>query len=173
MPAEFDRLGGERVAVLVWAGQDTLFDYPHVRLEVGAYTGDKIRARVEECDVVDQRQVEEFLERNPEAAVDPVMVGEQFEADMVVYIELRRFQMRDPSAPDLLRAHVDGSVTVYDLSAEADEIGRFPLNPVAVVYPENQPLLMSTRAAQQVRRSVYELFSERVAWKFHEHQVDL
>ena len=173
IPAEFDRLEGKRLAVLVWAEPETLFDYPYVRLEVGAYTGDKIRANVKNCDVVDQTQIEEFLERNLASAVDPAKVGEQFEADMVLYIELLRFQMRDAEAPDLLRAHVDGSVTVYDLRSDPDEISRFPLNPVQVVYPEHQPMLMSSQAAQMVRRATYEQFSERVACKFYEHQVDL
>ena len=41
-PAEFDKLAGKRVVVLVWAEPETLFDYPHVRLELSSYIADKL-----------------------------------------------------------------------------------------------------------------------------------
>ena len=173
VPAEFDKLEGTRTAVVVWAEPETLFDYPHVRLELGSYTGDKIRANVKDCDIVDSFRVEEFLERNADDTIDPRKVGAHFEADMVVYIELLEFQVRDRSAPDLLRGRVKASVSVYDLRADPDEISSFVLESVEVVCPQNQPVLMSSRNAQLIRQQTYDLFSEKVARKFYEHKVDL
>jgi len=173
VPAEFDRLEGSRVAVVVWAEPETLFDYPHVRLEIGAFIGDRLHANVKECNVVDQFEIEEYLERDLEAAADPRKVGARFEADKVIYVELLKFQVRDAESPDLLRARVDASVSVYDLHAEADAVDRFVLDPVEVVYPEHQAVVMSSRAAQLVRQQAYELFSEKVARKFFEHKVDV
>jgi len=173
LPAEFDKLTGKRMAVLVWADPATLFDYPHVRLELASYSADKIRVGVEKCDVVDPYHVEDFLDRNPEATVDPRKVGEQFEADLVVYVELLEFQIRDAVAPDLCRGRIRATVAVHDLRAEADEINRYTLAPVEVIYPENHPVLMSSRNAQIVRRNAYEQFSEKLARKFFEHQVEL
>ena len=170
---EYDRLEGSRLAVVVWAEPETLFDYPHVRLELGAFIGDRIRANVEQCDVVDQFAIEEFMERDLDAAADPRKVGTEFEADKVVYVELLRFQIRDASSPDLLQARVDAGVSVYDLYADPDEINRFVLDPVSVTYPEGQAAVMSARAAQLVRQNTYELFSETVARKFYEHRVDM
>ena len=171
--AEFDSLQGKRVAVVVWAEPATLFDYPHVRLELGSYSADKIRAGVKDCDVVDPFRVEEFLERDVDAALEPRKVGAYFEADMVVYIELLKFQIRDAEAPDLLRGRVKASVAVYDLRADPDETARFVLAPVEVVCPEHQPVLMSSRNARLIRQQAYEQFAETVARKFYEHKVDL
>lgn len=173
VPAEFDKLEGTRAVVVVWAEPETLFDYPHVRLEMGTYTGDKIRANVKDCEIVDPFRVEEFLERSAGGTIDPRKVGAHFEADMVVYIELLEFQIRDRSAPDLLRGRVKASLSVYDLRADPDEISRFVLESVDVAYPENQPVLMSSRNAHLIRQQTYDLFSEKVARKFYDHKVDL
>lgn len=173
VPAEFDRLQGKRTVVVVWAEPETLFDYPHVRLELASYTSDKIRAGVKDCDAVDPFRVEEFLERSVDATIDPREIGGHFEADMVVYIELLEFQIRDADTPDLIQGRVKASVSVYDLRADPDETTRFMLKPVEVAFPKNQPVLMSSRNARLIRQQTYELFSEQVARKFYEHKVDL
>lgn len=173
VPPEFDKLAGKRVAVLVWAEPVTLFDYPHVRLELASYVADKIAAGVTDCDVVDSQLVEEFLERNLDAVVDPTKVAGEFNADYVIYIELIDFQIRDPSAPDLVRAHVNASVSVTDPRADPDETSRFSLKPVQIRCPEHQPLVMSSRNALLVRQQAYEKFSEVVARKFYKHMIDL
>jgi len=172
-PAEFDKLVGKKVAVLVWASPETLFDYPYVRLELATYVSDKIAAGVESCHLVDPQLVEEYLEPSADALVDPAKVGAQFDADYVVYIELVDFQIRDPTAPDLVRAHVNASISVSDLRADPDETTRFVLKPVQVRCPEHQPLIMSSRNATLVRQQSYEKFSEVVARKFYKHMVDL
>ena len=123
--------------------------------------------------MVDPQLVEDFLERNLAAAVDPATVGSGFDADYVVYIELIDFEIRDPSAPDLVRAHVHASVSVSDLRADPDETSRFALKPVQIRCPEHQPLVMSSRNALLVRQQSYEKFSEVVARKFYKHMIDL
>lgn len=173
VPPEFDKLVGKRVAVLVWTEPVTLFDYPHVRLELATYVGDKIAAGVTDCDVVDPELVEEFLEKNFDAMVAPAKVANEFNADYVVYIEVIDFQIRDASAPDLVRAHVNASISVSDLRADPDETSQFFLKPVQIRCPEHQPLVMSSRNALLVRQQAYEKFSEVVARKFYKHMIDL
>ena len=51
--AEFDKLEGKRTLIMVWAEPETLFDYPHIRLELATYIGDKLVAGLKDCDLVD------------------------------------------------------------------------------------------------------------------------
>ncbi|MEE9296095.1 MAG: hypothetical protein V3W34_14200 [Phycisphaerae bacterium] len=173
VPAEFHKLEGKRTLVMVWAQQATLFDYPHIRLELATYVADNIAAGVKHCDMVDPSAVEHFLQRDLDAAVDPIGTGKHFKADFVVYVELLEFQIRAPNTPDLVQGRIKASVIAFDLNAEPDEIAQYTLAPVRVLYPEHQPLLMSSRNALLVRRNTYEKFAETVARKFYEHQVDL
>ncbi len=174
---EFDKLAGSRVAVLVWTDPSTLFDYPYARLELATYVAGKLEAemtqRGHDIDVVDPRRVEALVEKNLHARIDPRAVGEAFDADYVIYLEVIRFQIRDPQQPQFLRGELEASVSVHDMHAEPDEVRRFDLTPVHCLYPEGSPILMSTVNAAAVREATYRKFAEQVARKFYAYTVDL
>ena len=172
VPPEFARLEDSRTLVMVWAEPETLYDYPHVRLELASYIGDQIAAGVKGVQLVNERKVEEYLQRNPEAMVDPRQVGEHFGAEMVVYVELLEFQIRDPESPDLLQGTVRAAVRVHDLTAETDELGYQELAEVTVVCPD-QAVLYTATAPIVVRNETYKQFAEAVARKFYEHEEKL
>ncbi len=177
VPAEFSKLAGQNVLILVWAQPETLFDYPHVRLETSIYLRDKLdaelRTRKTQVDFVDPARVEDYLQRSLEASADPEAVGRRFDASMVIYIELLEFQIRDPDAPDFLRGQAHASVAVYDLTAAADETKRYELAPVTARYPENQPLMINPTATRHVHEGLYVTFAELVARKFYDYEENL
>lgn len=175
--AEFDKLPGHRVAVLVWADRSTLYDYPFVRFEVASYLVDKLSTelaqRKQGAAFVDPRDVENFLQRNIDAQVDPAAVGDHFKSDYVVYIELLGFQIRDGQQPQFLQGQVEAAVSVVDLRRGAGKGERFELTPVRVAYPEGAPVVFSASNAPLVREAVYRLFTEVTARKFYEHSVEV
>lgn len=175
--AEFDKLPGHRVAVLVWADRSTLYDYPFVRFELASYLVDKISTeltqRQQSATFVDPRDVEDFIQKNIDAQVDPAMVGTQFKSDYVVYVELLGFQIRDGNQPQFLQGQVEASVSVLDLRGGAGKGERFELVPVRVKYPEGAPVVFSASNAPLVREQVYRMFTEVTARKFYEHSVEL
>jgi len=172
VPAEYAQLADKTALVMVWAEPETLFDYPHIRLELASFIGDKIRAEVDECHMIDARDVEGYIERTAEASYSPRLVGQHFEVDMVVYIELLEFQIRDPDAPDFLQGRIQASIGVHDLSADPDDLGYQELAPVATIYPD-QPALFTPTAPVVIRNQTYAKFSETVARKFYEHKEKL
>jgi hypothetical protein len=174
---EFDKLAGKRVAVLVWTEPATLFDYPHVRFELATYIGDKLYAEMGQrslgTQVVDPRDVEDYLQKNIDAQIDPYAVGRKFNADYVVYLEVLEFQIRDPQAPQFLRGRIHASVSVHDIHAEREPQRRYELTPVLCVHPEDAPVLMSATNSPLIREATYRKFAEQVARKFYEHTVEL
>lgn len=169
VPAEFDKLADTRTAIVVWAQQETLFDYPHVRLELAMHIADQLRPKVK-FDLVDGRKVEDYLQRTLATAADPETVGRHFDCDMVIYLELLEFQIRDPQAPDFLRATIHASVSVYDIGVAPDEPRRYALQDVETIYPEQGPVTFTGANAAQVRKAAYETFAEAVARKFYNHE---
>ncbi len=174
---EFDKLANKRVAILVWTEAATLFDYPFARFELATYVGDKLFSEMAQRNqatvVVDPRDVEDFLQKSPDAQIDPKAVGRQFNADYVVYLEILEFQFRDPQQPQLLQGRVHASVAVFDMSADPFTTERYELAEVRCVYPEGTPFLMSATNSPLVREATYQKFAELVARKFYEHTVDL
>lgn len=173
VPAEFDKLEGHRTAILVWAPQETLFDYPHVRMELALHIADRLNSHVDDIDLVDGREIEDHLERTLTQAADPEEIGRTYNCDFVVYLELLEFQMRDPESPDFLRATIESSVTVYDMRADPDEPRRYELTNVKTEYPETGALLFNDTNAAVVRKQTYEKFAEMVARKFYDYAVDM
>lgn len=174
---EFDKLAGKRVAILVWTEPATQFDYPYTRLELATYVSDKLSAEMAQrklgTDVVDSRDVADYIQRNPDAQVDPYAVGKEFKADYVVFIEVLRFEMRDPNQPQFLRGTVEAAISAYDINADPDQLRRYELMPVTCLFPEGPPILMSRTNAPLVRQTTYHKFAEQVARKFYEHTVEL
>lgn len=174
---EFDKLANSRVVILVWTDQSTLFDYPHARLELATYVGDKLFAELTQRDpgteLVDSAEVEDFLQQNLDAQIDPYAVGKHFDADYVVHLEILEFQIRDPELPQLLRGRIHASVTVFDVRTDRDVALTFELTPVRCTFPEHGPVLMTATNSEEIREATYHKFSELVARKFYEYTVDL
>jgi hypothetical protein len=174
---EFDKLAQSRVAILVWTDPATQFDYPHARFELATYVGEKLTAEMAQrslgMELVDPRDLEDFLQKDIDAQIDPIAVGRQFDVDYIVYLEVFEFQIRDVDTPQLLQGKINASVSVHDIRADPDRAERFELTPVKCTYPERGPVVLSAGNAPLVRRSTYQKFAEQVARKFYEHTIDL
>ena len=177
VPPEFDKLAGRRVAVVVWVAPSTLFDYQFARLELATYVADKLRTEMALRDtgteVVDPRDVEDYLQKSLDAQVNPTVVGRDFDADYVLYVEVSEFQIRDPEEPQLLRGRISAAVSVHDVTDNPSVLRRYELAPVECVHPEEQPVLLSNINSSLIREGTYRKFAEQVARKFYEHSVDL
>lgn len=173
VPAEYDKLEGKRTLIAVWAPQETLFDYPHVRMELALHVAERIDAHVKNVTLIDGRRVEDYVQRQLSSTIDPEKMGEVFDAEQVVYIELLEFQMRDPGAPDFLRATINASVTVFDLASESGSPRRYPLQDVEVLYPPDNPVLFTATSAVQVRKAAYDAFADEVSRKFYDHEIEM
>lgn len=174
---EFDKLAHSRVAILVWTEAATLFDYPHVRFELASYIADKMDYEMSErklkTEMVDPRDVEDFLQKNLDAQVDPQMVGRQFQADYVIYMEIIKFQIRDPAEPHFLQGKIHASVVVYDMRADKDQRQYYELTEVKSFFPDSAPVLMTANNSVMIREATYRKFAEEVARKFYEHTIEL
>jgi hypothetical protein len=170
--AEFAQLQGKSVLVLIWAEPETVYEFPHIRYELATHIGDHIRAEVKGVKLTKERKVEDFVQEHFDAATDPVMVGEHFDVDMVVYVELLQFQIRDPDSPSFLQGQAAATVSVYNLRSEPDQRPFYELQEVAVTEPD-QPMMFTSTGHMQVRYATYKAFSESVAKKFYDHAEKL
>ncbi len=174
--AEFDKLTRSKVAVMVWADQATLFDYPFVRFELASYANEKLSVelseRKKETTLIDSRDIDDFLQRNMSAQTNPALVGQHFDVDYVIYIELLEFQLRDLNQPQLLQGRLSASVSVLDMAAADDTPEQFQLVPVECLFPEGAPILFSANNSMLVRESLYRVFAEKVARKFYDYVIE-
>ena len=167
VPAEFDKLPNSRTAVLIWAEPETLFYYPHVRIELSTHIRGQLLANLNHKDsqleVIDPADVENLIQRKRSLAADPQALGKELNCDYVIFIELLRFQIRDPSSPELLHAKLDAAVTVHAIGDDDKLSQRYPLAPVKTEHPKRGPVLLSPSNPLILRRQAYEIFADQVA----------
>lgn len=164
--AEFDKLAGKRATILVWAESDTLFEYPHVRLETSAYLASHLKAHVPGVKITSERLVEEHLDKLASSTPDPIAVGREFSSDIVIYVTLLEFSMRDREMAQFYRGRVRASVVVYDLKDKSGTPQRYALTDVLAVYPADRPIGFDNTAASIVRQKTYETLAELIGRKF-------
>ncbi len=168
--AEYPFLDGKRVLMLIWAEQDTLFDYPYVQYELGDYVLHALESNVKGARCVPPKTVAEMQRREPRwDQAHPAIHGERFNADRVIFIELSRYGTREPDSPHMLRGRIDANVRVYDPSY-GEEAGPVYETSIAAVYPEDGPGAWGTDD-QQVRRDVMAKFAGELVGRFHDHRV--
>jgi hypothetical protein len=173
VPAEFARLPGHRVAVVVWAKPATLAVFPFARYDTANHVCAKLRSMVPGLTMISASRVEEYLEQSSDMVVDPVEVGRHFGAEMVVFLELLTFQTRDPRTPQLVQGKITSSVVVYDLTDGDGTPRRYELSTASVTIPEDKPVGVMAADERRVRKETCEAFGEAVARKFVKHKVEL
>ena len=90
----------------------------------------------------------------------------------MIYLEVLRFQFRDPTRPQFLRGRIDAAISVHDVRAEPDELRRYELTPLKCAYPEAAPVPLTATNAAPLRQATYYKFAELVARKFYEYTLD-
>lgn len=173
MPAEFDKLPGKTVLVYVWVPPEVMWDYPKIRLDLSAGICAHLKDNVKKIKLVDALRVESELEKRGRADRDPIELGKEFRADMVVHVSLFAFSIRDPGMAHFYRGRMSASVAVHDLTRTGGAPERFGLKDVSVVVPEKGPVGFANTTPDKVRQATYQEFIAEVGRKFHDWERPL
>ncbi len=168
VPAEYPYLAGRKICILVWAEQFTLFEYPHVQLDVSEHVRVALEGAVQGLTVIPNRQVVDYQTRDPNWETrGPARIGARFGADRVLMIELTQYTTREPGSPHLYRGYMGANIKVYDTgSPDAEPAYKTTLE---TVYP---PDSMGTYGTDDrtIRASLMRAFGAELAGKFHDRR---
>ncbi len=168
IPAEFNKLEGKKVAVVVWAPAETILQFPHMRLELASQVVYQMKQQVKAAQVQPAEPIATYQDRNLNwDAVPPPEIGKQFGADYVVFVELLEYSTRDPKLPSLFHGRAKASVVVHDV---ADPTTRWSLTPAAAEYPTGYVKLPSSDDLT-IHHQMLEILAGQITSKFFEHEV--
>ncbi len=169
VPAEYPYLENKRVAIVVWADSDTLFEFPHVRFELGAFVEEALSGKVKGVVLVPSRRVADLQSANPDWDREPPgRLGKELGADRVIMVELTQYTLREPESPQLLRAYVAANVKVYD-TANPDA-GPTYNTTVRIVHPPEGPGAWGS-GENTIRREAMQAFADEAAGRFYDRKV--
>ena len=165
-PAEWDGLREKRVVVYCQGISAVKNVVPNVDSEIARQLSRLLKSNVKECDVVDYGEVADWLDNLENNYQDPVEIGEAFNADYIVVIELTKFQLHEGQT--LLRGQAEGRIQIVDCSAE--KYGDVPFERERkVVYPPNVPFDTAQKDEREFKKQFIGVVSDHFGRYFYPH----
>jgi len=171
VPAEFDRLQGKKVAVVLFTDEATQVDYPYARWTLSQQIEAALKANVRKIDVVPIQRVIRYQDENIEwNSVDRTRVGKDLGADYVLYVAVEEYSTLEPGSMSLFRGRISARASVFDTSLAERAACVWRSKPIRVVYPESAPARLA-QDDREIRYRAEQLFAQELVRKFYTHKV--
>jgi len=171
--AEFGRLAGHRVAIVVWADQGTLFEYPYIRFELAEYLAYHLKQKIRPIGLVSNRDIAAYQQSHYDwDSVAPARIGQQFDADLVLYVEVLEYTTRGGGTDYLLSGRGRVALAVHDVRAEMSQQRAYH-GEAQVRYPESGSLGSTEATTATVHRRTLDVLAQAIAKKFYDHEEPL
>jgi len=169
---EYKELPGKKVAVVIFAEQDVLYEYPLVRYELGSAINDQFKKNVEKIQVVPAEQIIKFQDEDLDwDSMDKTALGKAFSVDYVLFVSLVEFSTREPGSEYLYRGRVSAQATLYKTSLPEREASVWQNPGIRLSYPEQEPVGQYTEDDRKIRIETERLFADMLTKKFYKHKV--
>ncbi|MEE8171217.1 MAG: hypothetical protein V3T70_11785 [Phycisphaerae bacterium] len=173
--AECDKLGGRRVAVVVWAEPSTLDVYPLAQYHTARHVNyvfevNRGRGELKGTSFVSATRVNDLQEQL--GANGPLLsnadLAERLKVDIVIRIDLYEYTTRAPEANGLIKGRVSGNLAVQ----RAGQVEPLYRTELSAGYPEDSGIGLLDQSDDEVLNETMRRFADRVARKFYAHQVE-
>jgi hypothetical protein len=123
IPAQCDALKGKKVVILTSATAGLRTDHLNIDREIARRLAKILREKIKKIEIQDQAEVYAWVEGKP-TWTDPAEAGRAFDADVVVYLEVREFQTQSASSPGLFEGRANVAVSVTEFEHPKDSRGK-------------------------------------------------
>lgn len=166
VPAEYDDLEGQRVAVVCVSDGSSYGTGSESQLlarEVSLI----LRHNVKNIELVRAEEIADWIDRKGWDEIDYREIGRGVKAERVVAIGLAGFSIREGAS--LYKGRADVSVSVYDMADGGDEVFRKSIPEFS--FPATGPYPVGDLSEVQFRRAFLKTLSQQVARYFHAYDV--
>jgi hypothetical protein len=147
IPAAYKGMQNQSAAIMVWAPEGTMIDFPDVRLDVAG----SLQKKLEVAGKAKQKElagltfptsaaaVVRFQDAHPEVESQPVTdVAAKLGVSRVIYVEIENLQTRSDAAVELYRGSATATLKVVEVPAGGGSgTVAYEESAVAAVYPPN------------------------------------
>ena len=168
--AKFEELAESRVMVLTYAKLSALLKNPSLQMEVMQGVTKNLRKQLgKKTEVVEPTEVAAWLDENPDWQGIPLdQIGQQFDANFLVYVELEQFSIREPGSTILYRGRARSNVMVVETARGAKPVFR---SQVDMVYPRDKVVSATEISHDRFKQQILAVYNDRVARLFHSYRV--
>lgn len=165
-------IGESTVAVVVWADQSIMDEYPQARTQICRSLSHHLKEGIPEATIVSARRV---INMQNDSGLNWSQLGtnelcEELECEYILRVDLETFTTRASSTPHLRKARIDASMNLYK-KAELETIQSVYQDEVRSLYPPESKHGAYDMDERDLMHSAIEFFSIKAARKFYAHEI--
>ena len=164
-PARFKGLAEKKIAVLCVAGP-SFYSENSTSRRLAEDVERLIQTNVDEATIISQQKIDDWKDRTGWDTVDYREAGKALGADIVVAIDLVRFEIQ-PS-PGMYKGSAEYVINVYDINDDGKIVFRDTPKPID--FPTNG-LMTGISSEREFRSSFMSVLSNRIARNFYKYSV--
>jgi len=162
-PAKFDGLKDKKIAVLCVAGP-SFYSETTTSRRVAEMVEALIARHNKKCVIIPQQKIDDWKDRSGWDNMDYREAGKSLGAEMVIAIDLARFEVQ-PN-PGIFKGTAEYVVSVYDIDSDGKLV--FQDTPPPINFPANG-LAPATSSEQEFRNQFMRLIGYRIARNFYQY----
>ncbi len=170
--AEFTGLADSKVAIVIYADAETLYNYPYIQLELSSQIAEQLRNNVEGVTIVDIRRVIKYQQENLYwESMDKTELGKVFTADNVLFVALVEFSTREPGSVNLYRGRVAAQAGIYNTSLPERQALKWNCDSMRIAYPRDAAMGEPGEDDSKILYETQREFAVSLVKKFHNHKA--
>jgi hypothetical protein len=155
------------VAVVCFAPDTLKWDFHAIDRELAKFVS--FRLVEHHVQVVNPEAIAEWMDRNDDWD-SPAEIGEQFQADFVVYIDLVKYNLYEENSQNLYRGRSESLVSVYKMDPDGGGEEIFDKEVIST-YPIRAPRSTSDLSYEAFKAEYLQRLSEQIGRLFYEHYL--
>ncbi len=174
---------GKKVVVLTQVASNSVSEYSSLDRDITREFTAILRKKLKKVTVVDPDKVMTWIEAHPKWTA-PSEIANDFNADIVVFLEVEQFQIQSPGDLNMLhgesKVHIQAFEMQYPKNSKDKPIKDQPKEAVSIYddygethFPDQGPIPIETGASRsKFRIKFVKIVSKEVSWHFVEHAED-
>jgi hypothetical protein len=174
---------GKKVVVLCHVASNSMAEYSSLDRDLSREFTSILRKKVKKIVVVDPDKVATWVEAHPKWTA-PAEIANDFNADIVVFLEVEQFQIQSPGDLNMLhgesKVHIQAFEMQYPKNSKDKPIKDQPKEPVSIyddygesMFPDRGPIpAESASSRSKFRIKFVKIVAKEVSWHFIEHAED-
>lgn len=172
-------LKGKRVVVLAVGAPGTQNEYATIDREIANDLVKTLRANVKKIDIVDPEKVRDWSRSKP--LTDPAEAAKAFEADIVIFLEVQKFQVQNPIDLAMYQGKSNVHIQVHELKYPKDDRGKEQTDKPKeseIIYEDDRDTefpvtggipMDSGTSKSTFKNKFMKVVNDQIAWTFIEH----
>lgn len=171
VPAEYDKLPGHSLAVVVQASPETQYEQRNIQLDIALAVGKAIQDRVDKVTLVPARTIRQYQREHIDwDQFAKTRLGRNLGADYVLLIAVERFTTLEPGSLELRRGRATVHATLYQTLQPERKAKVWGTRVFRATYPEEATT--GGVSERTIRYETIQRLAGAIARAFYEYEVE-